>query len=151
MAEDTVDQAAVLAGLDERPCPTESLPIHGAEGGAAEGDLAPYGADASVLRALMDEQPELNQKLHPARPVRAGQVVWAARHEFARTVEDVLSRRTRELILDARASVEMAPQVASLLAAVLGRGEDWEREQVAAYEALAEGYLVPEGFVVGAG
>ena len=148
MAEDTVDQASVLAGLPERPCPTEDLPIHGAGGGAGNGDLAAYGADAPALQALMDDHPALNERLHPARPVRAGQVVWAARHELARTVEDVLSRRTRELLLDARASVEMAPRVAALLAAELGRDEAWEREQVAAYTALAEGYLVPEGFAV---
>ena len=148
MAEDTVDQASVLAGLPERPCVTEDLPIHGAGGGAADGDLAAYGSDAAALRALMDDHPALNERLHPARPVRAGQVVWAARHELARTVEDVLSRRTRELLLDARASVEMAPRVAALLAAELGRDGAWEREQVAAYAALAEGYLVPEGFAV---
>ena len=150
MAEDTVDQASVLAGLPERPCPTEDLPIHGA-GGAADGPLAVYGSDADAVQALMDDDPALNEPLHPARPVRAGQVVWAARNELARTVEDVLSRRTRELLLDARASVEMAPRVASLLAAELGRDEAWEREQVEAYAALAEGYLVPEGYAVGAG
>ncbi|MDT0631272.1 glycerol-3-phosphate dehydrogenase/oxidase [Rubrivirga sp. S365] len=149
MAEDTVDQAAVLAGLPERPCPTADLPIHGAGGaGGAEaggaGDLAAYGSDAPLLQALMDDHPALGERLHPARPVRAGQVVWAARHEMARTVEDVLSRRTRELLLDARASIEMAPRVAALLAEELDRDGDWEREQVAAYTALAEGYLVPD-------
>ena len=153
MAEDTVDQASILAGLPERPCPTEDLPIHGAgggpqTGGAGNGDLAAYGSDAAALQALMDDHPALGERLHPARPVRAGQVVWAARHELARTVEDVLSRRTRELLLDARASVEMAPRVAALLAEELGRDGAWEREQVAAYTALAEGYLVPEGFAV---
>ena len=152
MAEDTVDQASILAGLPERPCVTEDLPIHGAGGAAGGGadGLAAYGSDAAALQALMDDHPALDEKLHPARPVRAGQVVWAARHELARTVEDVLSRRTRELLLDARASVEMAPRVAALLASELGRGGDWEREQVAAYTALAEGYLVPETYAVGA-
>ena len=149
MAEDTVDQASVLAGLPECPCVTEDLPIHGA-GGAAEGDLAAYGSDAAALQALLDDHPALREQLHPARPIRAGQVVWAARHELARTVEDVLSRRTRELLLDARASIEMAPRVAALLASELGRGGDWEREQVTAYTALAEGYLVPDTYAVGA-
>ena len=153
MAEDTVDQAAVLAGLPDRLCPTEDLRIHGAggaaPGGAVDDHLAAYGSDAGPLRALMDEDPALNERLHPARPVRAGQVVWAARHELARTVEDVLSRRTRELLLDARASIEMAPRVAALLAKELGRDEAWEQAQVEAYTALAEGYLVPEDYAVG--
>jgi glycerol-3-phosphate dehydrogenase len=76
--------------------------------------------------------------------VVAAQVVWAARHEMARTVEDVLSRRTRELLLDARASIEMAPRVAELLAGELGRDEAWQREQVDAYTELARGYLVAD-------
>ena len=74
--------------------------------------------------------------------MRAGEVVWAARHEMARTVEDVLARRRRTLRLDARASMDMAPAVAALLADELGRDEAWEREQVEAYRALAVGYLV---------
>ena len=67
-------------------------------------------------------------------------MVWAARHEMARTVEDVLARRTRALLLDARASAEAAPDVARLLAAELGRDAAWERRQVEAYRAVARGY-----------
>jgi glycerol-3-phosphate dehydrogenase len=69
-------------------------------------------------------------------------VVFAVRHELARTLEDVLSRRTRALLLDARASLEMAPGVAALMAAELGRDAAWQRAQVASYEALAKGYLL---------
>jgi len=57
----------------------------------------------------------------------------------------VLARRTRMLLLDARASIEMAPAVAALLAAELGRDEGWQEEQVEAYGKLARGYLVPSG------
>jgi glycerol-3-phosphate dehydrogenase len=67
-------------------------------------------------------------------------VVWAARHEMARTVEDVLARRTRSLLLDARASADIAPAVAALLAGELGRDEAWQRRQVEEYRALARGY-----------
>jgi glycerol-3-phosphate dehydrogenase len=67
-------------------------------------------------------------------------VVRAARHEMARSVEDALARRTRALLLDARASAEAAPRAAALLAAELGRDDDWQRRQVAAYRELARGY-----------
>ena len=143
MAEDTVDQAATLAGLDDRPCVTASLAIHGAHAHAGTfGDLADYGSDAPALQALMRDDATLAERLHPDRPTRAVQVVWAARHEMARTVEDVLARRTRELILDARAAVAMAPRVAALMAAELGYDADWQRAQVDAFEALATGYVL---------
>lgn len=143
MAEDTIDQAAVLAGLPDRPSVTQHLRIHGAAPAPdPTAPLAAYGSDASLLDALQRREPGLAQRLHPDRPATAGQVVWAARHEMARTVEDVLARRTRELILDARTSVEMAPRVAALLAEELGRDAAWQRAQVEAYRALARGYVI---------
>ncbi|HEX8203213.1 MAG TPA: glycerol-3-phosphate dehydrogenase C-terminal domain-containing protein, partial [Isosphaeraceae bacterium] len=67
----------------------------------------------------------------------------AARFELARTVEDVLSRRTRALILDARASLAAAPRVAGLLAEELGRDAPWQADQVRQFGELARGYLPP--------
>jgi glycerol-3-phosphate dehydrogenase len=148
MGEDAVDQAAELAGLDERPSPTADLPLHGWSGPVhpainpdAEG--AAYGTDAPALSRLAAEQPGWDEPLHWSLPYRAGEVVWAARHEMARTVEDVLARRTRALLLDARASAEVAPRVAELLAAELGRDEAWQRRQVEDYRELARGYWLP--------
>jgi glycerol-3-phosphate dehydrogenase len=143
MAEDTVDQAALVAGLDERPSVTANLPIHGHHQNAEKfGELASYGSDAPAIQGLMRQEPRLAEVLHPRCPVRAGAVVWAARHEMARTVEDVLSRRTRTLLLDARASIEMAPRVAELLAAELGRDEEWRDREVSTFTALARDYLI---------
>ena len=145
MAEDSIDQAAMLAGLDDQPSVTATLQLHGAHAHAEVfGDLMAYGADAPELQALIREDARLGERLHPDRPVVAGQVVWAAREEMARTVEDVLARRTRELLLDARASIAMAPRVASILAEELGRDADWEAAQVEAYRALAAGYLLTD-------
>ncbi len=143
MAEDTIDQAATLADLPDRPSVTRTLPIHGYHENAGQfGALADYGADAPAVEALIAEHPAWGERLHPSRPVRAGEVVWAVRHEMARTVEDVLARRRRTLLLDARASMAMAPAVAVLMAEELGRDEAWQRAQVEAYRALAAGYLV---------
>lgn len=64
----------------------------------------------------------------------------AARAEMARTVEDVLARRTRDLILDARASAARAPEVARDLARTLGRNPEWEKQQIEGYRALALKY-----------
>jgi glycerol-3-phosphate dehydrogenase len=144
MAEDCVDHATVLAQLDERPCVTRELPIHGHHPSAeAFGALAAYGADAEGILDLMRTRPELADPLHPSLPVNGAQVVWAARHEMARTVEDVLARRTRALFLNSRAALAMAPATARLLAAELGRGESWQRDQIQEFGRTATSYLVP--------
>jgi len=143
MAEDTVDQAAVLAQLDERPCTTKELNIHGYHRNAAQfGDLAVYGSDARAIQALQRSDPAYSEKLHARLTPTAAEVVWAVRHEMARTVEDFLSRRTRSLLLDARASIDMAPRVAEVMAVELGYGGEWQDAQVAAYAALARQYLM---------
>jgi glycerol-3-phosphate dehydrogenase len=142
MAEDAVDHAATLGKLDERPCVTRSLKIHGHHEDAEQfGDLSDYGSDAAALDALIHAAPELGRQLHPALPVRAVQVAWAVRHEMARTVDDVLSRRTRALFLNGRAAIAMAPEVARIMAGELGRDERWQAEQVAQFTAMARGYL----------
>ncbi|HVT47063.1 MAG TPA: glycerol-3-phosphate dehydrogenase/oxidase [Vicinamibacterales bacterium] len=141
MAEDTVDQAADLARLPERPCVTRDLNIHGFHRHASTfGSLAAYGSDAVEIQHLMREDPTLATPLHAALPYTGAEVVWATREELARTVEDVLARRTRALFLNARAAVAMAPAVAALMAPMLGRDDAWPREQVRAFTELAQQY-----------
>ena len=142
MAEDVVNQAATLADLEPRPCVTRRLPIHGYHRHAEKfGNLAIYGADAPALADLVRHQPGLDQRLHPDLRVTAGEVVWAARYEMARTVEDMLARRSRSLLLNARAAIAAAPEVARLLARELGKSTAWEKQQVEDFRALAGGYL----------
>ena len=146
MAIDAVDHAARVGGLPDRPSTTDRLELHGwaAASDGRDDALTVYGADASRLRALCSDRPEWDQPLHSSLPYRTGEVVWAARHEAARTVEDVLTRRMRALFLDARASIEAAPRVAALLAVELARDQSWQDRQVAQFRELAEGYLVPQ-------
>ena len=146
MAQDCVDHAITLAKLDERPCVTRSLSIHGYhEDADALGDLAVYGSAAARIQQLAADRPELSERLHPRLALIGAQVVWAARQEMARTVDDVLARRTRALLLDARASIEVAPRVAALLAAELGRDRMWEEKQILAYRRMAKSYLLTAG------
>ena len=141
MAEDAVNQAAMLGKLEERECVTRTLNVHGFHQNAGKfGDLEVYGADAPAISALMRTEPELAERLDPELPYVAAQVVWAARHEMARTLDDVLSRRVRALILNAAAALRMAPKAASLLAKELGRDQAWRDAQVREFELLAEGY-----------
>ncbi len=143
MAEDTIDQAARVANLEEHPSATKQLPIHGWHQHPEQfGDLSYYGSDAPALLELVRERPELGEPLDERLPIRAVQVVWAARHEMARTVEDVLSRRTRCLLLNAQASIDIAPDVAALMAEEKGYDADWEAKQVENFTEVAEGYLL---------
>lgn len=141
MAEDAVNLAATLAELAQRQCITSQLRIHGYDTDAARhGSLAHYGNDAPEIQALGRHDARLAEHLHPRLPLRGAEVVWACREEMARTVEDVLSRRTRSLLFDAAAAVEVAPAVARLMAAELGRDEVWVAAQVAEFGLLAEAY-----------
>jgi glycerol-3-phosphate dehydrogenase len=82
------------------------------------------------------------QPIHPRLPILEAQITYAARWEMARTVEDALSRRTRALLLDARAAQECSPKVAEILVRELPRSESWKKQQIAEFQALADRYLL---------
>lgn len=141
MAEACVTRAAKLASLPEMPCGTAALSIHGYTTTASDfGRLAMYGSDAPAIQQLEQSEPELANVLHPALPYTAAEVVWAVRSEMARTVEDVLARRTRALFLNANAAVEMAPAVAKRIALELRHDGAWVEDQLRAFQSLACGY-----------
>jgi glycerol-3-phosphate dehydrogenase len=148
MAEDCVDQAATLAQLPDRPCMTHHLKIHGFRAVAKEeaakefGSLTVYGSDAHEIRKLIETDARLSEPLHAALPYLKAEVIWAARHEMARTVEDALARRTRALFLNARVAVEMAPAVADLMASELGWDTPKRTKHLAAFLNVASNYVL---------
>lgn len=147
MGFDTVNRACEVANLPKAQSRTLELKLHGWTMDNAGGAYAwenVYGSDLAALRALSSEDPDLDVLLHPRLPFRMREVVWAARNEMARTVEDVLARRTRALFLDARAALEAAPKVASLLARELERDDSWKEEQIADFGEVAKGYICDE-------
>jgi len=142
MAEDCVDHAVVVAQIDDRPCVTRELPVHGSPSGRARtGPLAGYGSDAELVEQLAKERPELAAPLDPALPINGAQVAWAARNEMARTLDDALARRTRALFLNARAAIAMAPAAARIMARELGRDDAWQTRQVEDFKGVAAAFL----------
>jgi glycerol-3-phosphate dehydrogenase len=142
MAEDCVDHALAMTDLEIRPCVTKHLNVHGFHKTAEKfGPFAMYGADAPELMDLLHTNPALQEPLHPELSACAGEVIWSVRFEAARTVDDFLSRRTRSLLLNARAARQAAPKVAALMAGELGRDARWEKEQVTAFHEISEAYL----------
>ncbi len=94
------------------------------------------------MKALVKENTAWKEALDPRLPYIGAEVIWATRYEMARTIEDVLARRTRVLFLDARAAMDMAPAVARLMAEELKRDAVWEKEQIVSFLAVAKNYLV---------
>ncbi len=138
MARDAVDTASRTAGLTRAPSRTSDLPLHGAQADAPADDAQrAYGADAAHMRSLLASDASLGERLDPRLPYTGAHVVYAARAEMARTVEDVLARRTRALFLDADAARASAPRAAALMAAELGHDAEWSARELGTFEALA--------------
>ena len=148
MAEDVIDKALFVGGFEERACKTRNLKLHAfLENADPFNHWSTYGSDKEAIDKIIKENPRLNQFLHSKLPYLKGEVVWHVREEMARTVEDVLARRTRSLLLDAKLAVKVAPLVASLIAQELGFSKTWEEAQVSSFKALASNYIVsPERY-----
>jgi len=141
MAQDVVDTAIQHQLLPQARCRTADLPLHGA--GAALPDAPPrgtpdsyYGTDLPALRAL----PGIGHILVKASGLTEAHVRFAARHELARSAEDVLARRNRALFLDSQAALLAAPEVARILAEELGHDADWQRATVEDFTRTAAHY-----------
>ncbi len=139
MAEDVLDKCAKSGHLKPTAAGvTANLPLVGAGQpgqqhpriSAAPG-LHMYGSEADVVAAL----PGADEELCPG--LTAAMVRFAARHEYARTVEDMLARRSRLLFLDARLALCLAPRVAALL-----QQETGADPQLAEFQALVPRYLL---------
>jgi len=144
MAEDCVD--TVAAELDRKlpPCRTKTKKLHGhREQAGSDSPRSFYGTDLDRITALEKDTPELAAELHADLSIRQSDVVWAARSEMARTVEDVLARRSRALFLNAPAALSIAPEVARILAKELGRDAAWQQDQQKALADVARHYLPP--------
>jgi len=142
MGFDAVNHLVDVGKLPPKQSRTETLHLHGYLENAGDLPERVYGTDLAQIKKLAQEDPELAQLLHKRLPYIAAEVVWAARMEMARTLDDVLARRTRAQFLDARAAIEAAPLAARLLARELKRDAAWEQDQVQQFIKQAEGYLL---------
>ena len=128
MAEQVIDRAGQVAGLPAVPCPTQNLKLHGYPSGATGHS---YGSDAPALAAL----PGHDRLLHANLPYTEAMVRFAIRHEAARSIEDILARRTRALFLDSAAAETCIERVAELVSEELQP----ESGRLAAMRAAARG------------
>ncbi len=143
MGQDTIDKAIKIGCLPQKESRSATQKIYSAIPTSDRSNhLYIYGADQEAINALAQENPEWNEKLITQLEFKKAEVVWAARNELARTVEDVLSRRVRMLFLDAKAAMEAAPEVAKILAQELEKDEDWQNHQVESFRKVAQNYIL---------
>ena len=142
MAADVINIAAVQGSLPYKEPVTKELVIHGAmpTSDYSTADYY-YGTDKANIDQLVADNSDLAMLLHPDLPYNKATIIWAVRQEMCMTIEDALSRRTRALLLDAKAAIEAAPGVAQLMAAEMKQGGDWVQQQLDAFNTMAKHYL----------
>lgn len=142
MAQDTLNKVIARKALPPVPCTTSNLRIHGYAIWESPSPLMVYGSDEINIKNLIKSDPSLGTPLSSSDSLIAAQVVWAVRNEMARTVEDVLARRVRILFVNARAAIQIAPEVADIMMKELGKDKVWRDDQVNKFSLLAKGYLL---------
>jgi len=143
MAQETIDIAVRNSSLPYFKCLTKTLKIHGYQENPDRSSWKYiYGSDQANIKKLEAENPRYSETLHKSYSFTVGEVIWAVRNEMARSVDDVLARRVRALYLDARASMEMAPGVAEIMAGELNKDREWIKSQTDEYIELAKAYVI---------
>jgi glycerol-3-phosphate dehydrogenase len=143
MGEDVIDTMEREKSIQKTHSKTESLRLYGYQENVNFSDpLYFYGSDTKKINALIKSDNSLKEWISEELKINKAQVIWAFRHEMARTVEDVLARRTRALFLNAKESIRIAPKVAEILAQEYKYDTDWEIQQVELFNNVAEKYLL---------
>ena len=139
MAQDTIDEALTQLQKSAK-CKTKNLKLIGATTSTPKTNAksamhlaARFGTEASLINEMIAENPSLGEQLIAGLPYLKAEAVFAVKYEMARTLDDILSRRTRARIINRRASVASARAVAELIAPLLNWGEQEINNQVLAY------------------
>ena len=157
MGKDVVDRAVIELRKLTQESVTDKLPLVGADGYFAleqqkeriaqesgldvktvEHLLNRHGSLISEILEIIDEQPKLAGTLDSALPYIKAEIVYAASHEGARSVDDVISRRTRLSFEAVNHGVHLADEIAALIAPVLGWSTKERKESVAQYTELVD-------------
>jgi glycerol-3-phosphate dehydrogenase len=149
MAADTVDEVADVLGRKVGRSRTKHLPLLGADGyesvmASAASDPAlrhladRYGDAARTVLTIAADVPDGREPLVPGLPYLRAEAIYAARHEMACTLDDVLSRRTRARLLARDASASVAADVAALIGPELGWDAAEQTRQAESYRAAID-------------
>jgi len=136
MGRDVLELIASTGQLKFEPSKTEELRIFGYKSNVSWSDpLHFYGSEKEHVMSMGSNKP-----LSPLLPLTEAQIIYAIRYEMALNLEDVLSRRTRCLLLNAKECILIAPEVARIMRSELNAEENWEQEQIKLFLDLAKNY-----------
>jgi glycerol-3-phosphate dehydrogenase len=141
MAEETIDKAIKAGFLEKRKCITANLKLTTLPENNNSGRLHIYGEYSSEIEKLILEDPESAKLLDTHLPYTRAEIIWICRNEMPVNIEDILSRRTRALLLNVKASAAIASEVAQLMADEFGYDKKWQAEQIDSYNKLVDSYL----------
>ncbi len=142
MAEDAVDALKPYVKQLARSR-TKRLALHGAGPWRPNPGLETYlyqrfGSETTIILSLIDGDPSLAEAVIEGQPYVGAEFIFSARHEMATSLVDLLTRRTRAHLHDARATLAAAPRVARLVASELGWSDDDVTRQVTQYRSQVE-------------
>jgi len=142
MAEDVLEIAVHKGGFEETECKTKELRIHGFKKDTDfNAPLYYYGTDEDDIQLIIRNDKTLGEKIHPSLPFIKAEIIRAVQNEMCMTAEDALSRRTRALLLDAKAAIESAPLVAEIMAKEMQKDGEWVKNEINNFIAIAKNYL----------
>jgi len=143
MGQDCINIAARNARLIHSDCRTHQLALHGFAWQRDPNDpFFSYGGDSDELHERQKKDSKLKEKIHPNLPYTYAEVDWAIDNEMAMNVEDILARRTRSILLDAKIAKEIAPVIAEFMAKKMGKDLKWIKDQIDSFNQFAEGYIL---------
>jgi glycerol-3-phosphate dehydrogenase len=141
MAEETIDRAIREGFLEKAKCVTSNLKLATRTRNNTSGRLHIYGDNSTDIEKIILENPESGKSIDPRLPYTRAEILWICRNEMPLSIEDILARRTRSLFLNARASSDIAPEVADLMANEFGYDQKWKEEQLESYRSLVKNYI----------
>ena len=141
MAEETIDKAIKEGFLEKQNCVTSELKLSTLTAGYSANRLNIYGDKFFEIEKLIYDHPKLGIPIDPRFPYTRAEIIWICRNEMPLTIEDMLARRTRALFQNARASSEIAVEIAALMAKELGYDAKWQEEQIESYNQFVKNYI----------
>ncbi|WP_410521951.1 glycerol-3-phosphate dehydrogenase C-terminal domain-containing protein, partial [Borreliella garinii] len=97
-----------------------------------------YGSDFEILKNMEG----FDKKIHEDLDLNEAQIAFSIEFEQAKTIDDVLARRTRSLPLNPQATIAAAPRVAAIMMKKLNKSEEWKNEQIKSFSEISKKYLI---------
>jgi glycerol-3-phosphate dehydrogenase len=141
MAEETINKAINTGFLDRRKCVTSNLKLTTLTINNSSARFHIYGDRSFEIEKMISDNPRMGIPIDPRLPYTRAEIIWICRNEMPFTIEDILARRTHALFLNARASSDIATEVAGLMAKEEGYDVKWQKEQVESYNQLVKNYI----------